>query len=273
MTLPTSFARDGFQAPAVLRGVKKRRLLVGCDGPPDSGKSEFALSAPGPGLAICLDRGLDPLFDNRQPPASRQSDWAFQVITAPLQTQTKQETFQEYWALFRDTVKRAAANPNARTLLLDGDSDSWELQRLAAFGTLSQIPSIRYTEVNAARRAFYARLWDSGKIIIATNKIRKVYKNKMLPDGTVAKDPNSGKDIREWDGKTYERQGFDDQEYLWQIQLTHMYSETKQQWGIRIKKCKVDPSLVGMELWGNDCNFQSLVQVAYPNVPLSEWGY
>lgn len=271
MALPVAFAAKGFQPAASLRGTKFRRLLIGCEGGADTGKTEFALSAPGPGIGIVLDRGIDPVFDNPKPPPTRQPNWAFKVVTAPMETAGTKEQFMEYWTSVRTDLKMASELVECRTILLDGDSDSWELQRLAAFGKLSKIPSIMYVEVNAARRAFYARLWDSGKIIIATNKIKKLYEDKFDAQGAPVIG-GDGKAVREWKGD-YERQGFDDQEYLWQIQLRHLFDKEKGLWGIRILKCKADKDLVGMELWGDECNFQSLVQTVYPQVPLGEWGY
>src|SRR5438132_1992317 len=273
--IPPSFQRSGFLSGGSLRPAnKKHRLLLGCEGGPDSGKSEFALSAPGPGIAIVLDRGMDPVFDNMNPPKTRQPNWAFKVVQLPKETQATQGTFRAYWVNFRNDVKTACENPDCRSILIDGDSDSWELQRLAAHGKLAGVSGrgFAYTEVNAARRAFYARLWDSGKIIIATNKIKKLYKNVYNPDHTPKLD-TSGNQVREWDGKSYERQGFDDQEYLWQVQIRNLYDEDKRQWGVRILKCKANKELEGGALWGSDCNFAALVQNCYPQIPLQEWGY
>lgn len=274
MPLPASITRAGYQTAAALRPANRlRRLLIGCEGFPDTGKTEFALSAPGPGICLCLDRGIDPIFDNPSPPPTRNPDFAFKVISIPQQTAEKQDTFKEYWGKFRDEVKTIIGMPEVRTLVIDGDSDSWELQRMAAFGKLTQVRSHNYTEVNAARRAFYARLWDSGKIIIATNKLKKLYKPVWNLDGTPKLD-DANRQLREWDGKSYERQGFDDQEYLWQIQLSHLYKPTPNPtWGFKIIKCKADRSVEGLELWGADCNFKSLVSAVYPDVPLREWGY
>lgn len=269
--LPASFARDGFITPSALRG-KRRRLMVGTEGPADSGKTEFSLSAPGPGIVLCLDRGFDAVLDNQNPPASRREDFAFKVITVPMATQVTQPTFVEYWKAFYNEYKKALDNPDARTVVLDGDSDSWELQRLAEFGKLTKVPPIAYDTVNAARRAMYARAWDSGKIVIATNKVRKTYLTKFRPDGKPEMN-SSGNEVRAWDGKSYERQGFGDQDYLWAVQIRHLYDADKNKWGIRIIKAKADPSAVGLELWGEDCNFESLVQVIYPQVPLAEWGF
>lgn len=279
MTLPRSFYTDGFGPEPK---PKYKHVLIGTDGPANSGKTEFSLSAPGPGIVICLDRGFDAMLDNQRPPPTRQTDFAFKVIKVPLATQAAQPVYVEYWREFYKEYKAALNNVDARTVVLDGDSDSWELQRLAEFGKLTQIPSILYTGVNTARRAMIARAWDSGKIVIATNKIKKQYRTKYKPDGTPMLQ-DSGKEVREWDGVTFDRQGFEDQEYLWNLQLRHLYKPASfnrvtkknypEQWGIRIIMCKVDRSLEGQELWGADCCMPILLQTVYPNVSLEEWGY
>jgi hypothetical protein len=258
--IPQSFVRDGFVLPNQLRKGKFKRLLVGTDGWSDTGKTEFALSAPGPGLVLCLDRGQEGVLDNPHPPKTRRDDFAFKMIKVPLAGTTKVHDYNEHWRTFYSEYIAATENPDARTIIIDGDSDSWELQRLAAFGKLTQIPPIFYTEVNAARKAMIARAFDSGKIVIMTNRLKDGYENQIV----------EGKDIQVKTGKEV-RQGYSDQDYLYQLQLRHLRSDKG--WGVRITKCKVDMGLVGFELWGEDCNFQSLVQVVYPNVPLSEWGY
>lgn len=276
--LPPSFLASGFTDGDTARfGTRKyRRLMIGCDGPPDSGKSEFSLSCPGPGLVIGLDRGIDSVLDNPNPPPTRRNDYGFKVVEVPKATQFQNASdYAKYWGAFYLIYMAALANPDARTLVLDGDSDSWELQRLAEFGRLAKVPPNLYDTVNAARRAMYSRAYDSGKIIVATNRVRKVYAERLKADGSPEINA-SGNAIREWTGD-YERQGFSDQEYLWNIQLRHMMRDKKgngggKEWGIRITKCKADPSLVGMELWGQDCCFRGLVETVYPHIPVDEWG-
>lgn len=267
MSLPASFAREGFS----IKPAKYHRLMLGSDGPANTGKTEFALTAPGPGIVICLDRGFDAMLDNPNPPPTRRNDYAFKVVNAPLALGADKATYLEYWQSFRADVYKAIALPESRTIVIDGDSDSWELQRLAEFGKLTQIPSIMYTGVNTARRLFYSRLHDSGKIIIATNKVKKAYRDKVKDDGTT--EMREGKPVREWDGATYDRQGFEDQEYLWQVQLRHLYDEEKHEWGIRIIRAKANKDVEGEELWGDDCTFSSLVEVVYPHIPRAAWGF
>jgi hypothetical protein len=273
MTLPASISKLGYQTPQQLV-TKLKRLLLGMDGARDSGKSEFALSAPGPLAWLCLDRGMDGVLDNPNPPKTRGTNFAIKVVQVPLATQMSQPQYVEYWRAFYNEYKAILDNPDVRTLFLDGDSDSWELQRLAEFGRLSKVPPNLYDNVNAARRAMYARAHDSGKIIIASNRIRKVYVDKTNPITGAIETNAQGNAVRVWNGD-YERQGFGDQDYLFGIQLRNMKRDGKNgpEWGIQIRECKADSSLKGMELWGEDCNFASLVQAVYPHIPLKQWGF
>jgi hypothetical protein len=181
--------------------------------------------------------------------------------------------------MFYEWYRKALDNLDANSVLIDGDSDSWELQRLAEFGKLTQVPPIMYTNVNAARRAMYARAWDSCKIVVFTNKIKKEYDTVVGPDGNIIMDGQ--KELRKWTGN-YERQGFPDQGYLFHLQLSTMYKPESYNekmrktipamFGLKINKCKRSAEFIGQEVWGEDCNFKGLVQLIYPEVPLKEWG-
>ncbi len=254
--------------------------MIGSDGLSDSGKSEFALSMPGPGIALCLDRGIKGVMENQNPPPTRQSNWAFKIIRVPkpgqMATAKDNNPYLDYWRAYYKDYKLAFDNVDCRSVLIDGDSDSWELQRMAVLGKIVQVPPLLYTQVNADRRALYARMFDSGKNVIATNKLKKHYVPKIKNNKPEL--GSDGKPIREWDG-TYERQGFEDQDYLWEIQLRHLQGgrddggEHPGEFGARITKCKPNINLVGYELWGDECNFSTLVEVVYPHVKRSEWGF
>lgn len=285
MPIPQSLIRAGFQTPEQARkspGSKYRRLMIATEGRSDTGKTEFLLTCPGPGVNICLDRGFDAMLDNPNPPPKRRDDFAFKIITAPVATQAVQSVYLEHWQAFRKETYGVLALPEVRTLGIDADNISWDVQRLAEHGKLTGVyPQTKFTDVYAARRGFYNRLWDSGKIIIATNQMKAEYRDQRDEEGNVIIDKVTGEAKREKTGE-YEAQGYPDQEYLWQIRLRHLYKpafyserlkrEIPQQWGFRITKCKANTSHVGTELWGNDCCFESLVQLVYPHVAPNEWG-
>jgi len=289
MSLPTSFLRDGFQPAAQARVRMKlpngrflKPLLIGTEGETNTGKSEFILSCPGPGIFIALDRGFDGLLDNPNPPKERKSDqFAFKVIKVPLNTgPTAKGMYEDYFRETRSTFYKALDNTDAVTVAIDGDSDFWELQRLAEFGKLANVwPQTKYGDVYAGRRAMTARAWDSGKIVIGTNKIRDEYLTVTDSAGQPMKE-RDGSDTKRKTGNKV-RQGFPDQDYLWQIQLRHFYNppringithkEVPGTFGIRLLKCKHNRSLEGMELIGDDCNFRGLVSAIYPEVDMKEW--
>ena len=51
------------------------------------------------------------------------------------------------------------------------------------FGKLTAIyPPTKYSPAYAAKRAIIARAYDSGKIVIATNKLKDEYESKQLRD-------------------------------------------------------------------------------------------
>lgn len=290
MPIPRSFINDGFMPLNQVRQPgKRRRLMIGSDGLTNTGKSEFMFSAPGPGIGIIIDRGLDPMLDNPNPPAARRpDDWAIKMIQIPLASQVNQKEAIAAWKDFYDWLMKACKNPDCVSIGYDGDSDSWELQRLAEFGRIAKVPSHLYDSVNFARRAMIARLADSGKTVIATNKLKEEYVEEFTDDGQPVKD-SQGNTKRRKSGE-YVRQGFSDHNYLWHIQIRHLYRAPQEtviqlgpmkgqirksapQWGIRITKCKANTIHEGTELWGDKCNFKGLVQLVYPHVPLVEWGF
>lgn len=275
--IPASLANAGYLTFDAL--MKKRNLLLGLEGETDTGKTEFILSCPGPGGVLCIDRNYLMTVQNPNPPKARRPDFGFKVINPPLVGTAVQDTYLQYWVMIRDTYYALLADPNTKTCALDGDSDTYEVQRLAAFGKLQGVMSIFYADVNAARRAFVARAHDSGKVAIFTCKLRDDYVNMKDGNGNNILDSN-GKPMKEKSGKRV-KQGFDDDDYLWHFRLLHLFKpayvsrsgkDIPAQWGFRITKSKLNRSLEGTELWGEDCNFPGLVSYAFPHIPLGEWG-
>ncbi len=313
MPIPESIRKKGYMTAEEL--TAQRGIMIAVQGPSDSGKSEFFLSAPDPMGVIAIDRMVDGTLRNEDPPTTRRpmNNVAFKIIKVPLagtgkrflgkeevkglpddKTSKNQDIYKLYWEKFRDNLYEALEEPWFRTVVVDGDSDSWQLQRLAAFGKLDKIMPINYTEVNSARKAMIAKCWDSGKIIICTNKVKEAYEDKVDSTGKVEKD-NLGNNVQVKSGEDVS-EGFHDRksEYMWHIRLEHIYEPavtedtviaagprkgqvivntiTPARWGIKIIKCKSRKTIEGLTLWGPDCSFSGLMRVAYPNTPLSFWG-
>ena len=295
MALPASFLRDGFK-PLDTKLRKFRRMMIGTEGESESGKTEFMLSAPGPGIIVCLDRGFEGMLLNPKPPQTRCNDYAFSIVDIPLQSQVKQDGFVEGWNSFKSIYYKALGNADALTVGLDTDSASWELQQLAEFGKIAQVPPLMRTGVKAARRAMIARAFDSGKNVIGSNMLKDEYVDDIGEDGAIKM--KDGKSVQKKTGERT-RQGFPDQDYLWQVQLRHLVKKEKVTdgtktlkmpnglvvivgkglertvvtYGIEILKCKFRGDVVGDVLWAEDCCFAGLVQHIFPDVKLKDWGF
>lgn len=274
MTLPRSFAADGFTGipPSKFRGC-----LIGTEGAANTGKSEWAMTGPGPGIFLALDKQYRGMLDNPNPPPSRRDDFLIQPFNVPMSQgagSNQEEALATWKDFFRNYYLKALANPDARTVVVDGDSDGFEMQMLAAFGRITQIPQIQRTDLNAARRVYVARAVQANKVVIMTNKLKKRYDPVWDAAGNPVPDPQKpAEQKREWDGKSYDRQGWNDYEYCYEIQLRHLYSADEHQWGLKILMCKANRELEGFELWGEDCTVAGLLQTVYPQIGLEEWGY
>src|SRR5262245_15925144 len=118
--LPPSFASLGFVTPDQARkapGRKGRRLMIATEGVSDSGKTEFLLTCPGPGLILACDRGFDAMCDNPTPPPTRRSDFGLKVMQMPSATQfSGPAEYRPFWLEYLKTLLAAATNPDALTL-------------------------------------------------------------------------------------------------------------------------------------------------------------
>lgn len=309
--IPQSFIDKGFYKPN--QGKKRRRLMIGTEGITNSGKTEFLLSAPGPGIIIAVDPTYEATQDNPTPPVSRRGNHVFYDIKipmsqmgpvslgAPLHTDAAsgkngkykdmQEMAKDYWNEFRNRTYAACEIPEALTVSIDGDSDTWNLQKIVDFGRIELIMPRTTGPMKDTRRVFIYKMFHTGKNIIATNKLKAKYIPVYEDDGVTLKRDDKGEIVKEPSPTDLERQGYpaDLQDYLWQFQIRHLIKPasrkiatiginkgkevvTPPQWGLRILKCKHNVGFEGAELWGEDCNFEGLVALTFPNTDPSEWG-
>jgi len=296
MPLPSSFKAIGAGTLDEARirrripGGTRPGVLVKTFGPTNSGKTEFALSCPDPGIHLMVDKQSDAVWDNSNPPEARRPEWGMVDYQIPMPTQAGD--YKEAWKDYYTKLNQCWTNPDARTLVIDGDAETWDLQLLADHGKVTQIMPIARTGTNAARRALLSRLYFSGKVVVCTHRVKPEYETVIDSSTGKPSMDKQGNEVRRDTGRTI-CAGFNDDNYLWHFVIEHFEVPPSEElvpvqigkitvqrkkvvpmtWGLRIIKCKANPSLQGTELIGDECNFPSLVQLAYPTTPLSAWGY
>lgn len=288
MNIPPSLANRGYETLETVN--KKRGVLICIDGPTDTGKTEFMLSGPGPGAIIAVDRNHEHTMKNPEPPESRNQNFFIHDLHIPLIGTAKQDGFKEAFEGYRNELYYLLAEKSLRSVCTDGDAETWELQRLAAFGKLKQVPQIDYDNVNNARKAMITRMCDSGKVVMATSKVGPAYEDKIDAATGLPELSNNGKVIRVKSETEYTIRGFSDRDFLWHIWIRMMNRKRvtiiqsgpragqevptgETEFGFRIMKCKPRMSLINMEMWDQSrVNFNGLMSIVYPNIPVAEWG-
>lgn len=233
-----------------------RRLIVSVTGHDKSGKTDFALSAPGPIAIQSLDIGTEGVVDK----------WlngergAKEIYLSEYTADGTQKATEKEWSRFASDFKQALGL-GVRTINWDTATEVWEMLRMAEFGKLTQVMPHNYAPVNAMFRRLLRTVYDSDVNLILLHKVKKEYRES----------PKSKEGKANWTGK-YERAGFSDIGFLAQCNV-FCYREVNEDgsagdFALRIENCRQNPDIVGMEI-PND--FAMLAGLVFPDVDPSEW--
>jgi len=221
---------DGFEK--VAPGIRRCRLIVRVGGLEKAGKTHFALSAPGPIGILDMDRGLEGVVEKF---AAEKTIYSRSLRDLPAKTQKDHEV---RWETSKNAYQVLLDDRAIRSIVVDTDTEWWEMARLAYFGKLAQVKPHHYAEINREFRGLVDAAFDRDKNLILVCKYKKQY---------VAKD-GSKSDDSSWNGK-YEEAGFTDMPYVVQANLrariVHDRSTGEKTPTIEVLNCRQDMSLVG----------------------------
>jgi hypothetical protein len=242
---PSSLVTDGSIAGTSFQLVKpatKHRLVVAVEGQEKSGKTHFALTAPGPIGFQDIDIGTEGVVD-REEFLKKEIHLAEYALDFPYEQKAAEQT----WKQFTHDYK-AMLGANVRTGIIDNASEAWDLLRVAKFGRLTQIMPHLYTTVNSEFRGLLRLAYKSDMNLILLHKVKKQYINEQ------------------WNGK-YERNGFNDIGYLVQVVV-----ETYKQDGkffLKVLACRQNASIEGLVI--DDPTFAKLGMAVFPGTTEADW--
>lgn len=237
----------------------KPRLIISVEALEKSGKTNFAFTAPGPIGYLPFDVGDEGVIQKFQ---------ENKTILVPTESydarfdgnEPKIEAGRE-WKRFYDDYLRALKS--LRSVVIDTGSESWDLLRLARLGKLTQVMPTKYVEVNQEFRDFVRAAYDHNANLIILHKQKAEWVNDAAGKGS-----KTGR---------HERAGFADMGFLVQINL-HAYRLPEKDRGdddlgfrLKIKDCRQNPEIAGMELENEMCNFQFLASLVYPEIDPVAW--
>jgi hypothetical protein len=234
----------------------KRRLIMAIDAPEKCGKTNFALSAPGPIAYVNFDQGLDSVIQKFQKlkkiyvaemklPRSRNDMDVTEVANAAA----------ESWNTFCNDFMGAVRDTTVRTIVTDTATELWELLRLAKFGKLAQVMPHQYAIPNSIYREMIREVENSTKNLILIHKVGDEYVN----------DKRTGKKIRS---------GYKDTGYIVQVNANLWKvpeEEYPDRFHLQITDCRQNPECEGTELTGDMVNFATVATMVFPESELEDW--
>lgn len=268
MTTPAGNLIPGY-AP-IVAGAPRRRLILSVEGLEKEGKTNFALTAPGPIAYMDFDVGLEGVVEKflrghmGLPPREiyRRVDPKSGLPNPYRSRHAKKADAEAEWGQFETDYYNALQR--ARTTVVDTGSAAWELKRLAAFGKLTQVMPHHYVGANDEFRQMINDAYDGDSNLIVLHKRKAEWKE--------------GKDGKGQKTGNYERSGFAEMGFLVQANLVAYRldpnaREFEGDLGFRlyIRDCRQNPELAGMVLMNDMITFQNLAMLIEPESDPAEW--
>ncbi len=153
---------------------------------------------------------------------------------------------------------------NFRSVLIDTDSGAWSLQRMAAFGKLSQVMPNQYVVINTRKRMMLREAEDSDCNVCFIYKAKPLYVENKKGQG-------------QWDGKTYSRDGFGESASLLQVNVRAFKEppdeelEVYERFKLEVTNCTQNAELDGEILEYPLNNFSALACAVFPLSEPEEW--
>lgn len=238
------------------------RIIGVSQGEVGTGKTHFWLTAPGPIVVFSLDKGLEGVvepFTTDKEIRIREYDW----FPPPVNDDTEEEDrkqFQTEAQKIRDQFVEdlEIACQHARTVLLDKETDIWELFRYAEFGAPNDAPR-NYPALNQRMR----RVINLPKALDINfgciQGMKDEWGTKVKGDGGT-KGFNTGRRIP---------QGFSELEGLVHVVLTHRRENGH--FFIDVGKSRGPGALEVQDSTYEDISFADLGQMIYPDTDKSDW--
>lgn len=251
----------GFQVAEA--GEEFPRLVVSSVAGEKCGKSHWALTAPGPVAVLKIDTGVDSLV-RRFARNKVVIPIAIKSAQRLLEEGGKDKAYEREWKKAKDAIYRVIDNRKVRTLIGDTWTEMWGLCRLAEFGKLSQVMPHHYSTVNQEFRELTKAIFDRENLnAVLIHKTKKEYRENRKGDSN-------------WTGN-YERDGMGDIPFIADVNLEHYRQgnpdgEAGCTFGIRVIDSRYNAEqVIGMELSGEECNFQYLGLMCFPDSGPGDW--
>lgn len=226
------------------------RRIISIEGLEKSGKTHWALTAPGPIAYFNFDVGFEGVIDKFVDGTVSSKDVYVADYQTPLASEN-QSLYLNVWKKFWDDYTNALSQKEIRTLVVDTATECWEILRMGRFGKLSKVLPIHYGPVNAEFEYLFKTSYEHDKNIILIHKYVDEYIN----------DKPTGK---------FKRAGYSKMGYVVQDVLRAHREENTADFSVSVLMSRKNIDKIGMEFEGDLSSFPYVMAGITDTTP-EEW--
>lgn len=173
MAIQPDWAKQGF---AEITGEITPRLIMSLAGSEKTGKTHFSLTAPAPISYLSLDFGDQGVIEKFHK-LKKIYKKEFKIPSARMKDKSKMmEEAVDTWEDFKESYLFSLKT--ARTIIVDTETECWELVRLALLGKLGEVKPHHYGAVNREyKEVMIKAAFDGNANVILLQRLKKQYIN------------------------------------------------------------------------------------------------
>ncbi len=265
-------------------GEVRPRIIMSVEGLEGTGKSHFALTAPGPIGYIDFDVGSEGVIEkfkkglNGLAPKEIYLS-SFRIpITGKAAKKADKETKAKFTSIAAEKAEPIwdkvvndyvlGLDGRFKSLIVDTGTEMHEMIRLAKLGKLTEVMPENYGPINAEFRDLVRLAYNSDCNVIFLHKMKEEWVKRK---GSNRSDPTGN----------YIRQGFNGMGYLMQVNLKMLWDKDWEKtsddytdaFSIEVVKCRHNAELRGQIIEGSDGfnTFPLVAQMVMPETSVEEW--
>lgn len=219
-----------------------KRLIVSTQARDKCGKTHFGFTMPGPIGFLNLDRGYEGVIEKFL--RAGKKIYRKDFVTDPTRKLSDSE-WDQLWYALRAAYVFCVTSGYFRSVFIDTGSAFYEAMRMAAFGKLSQVPPLKYTEVYQEFEALLAIAYNYPVNVTIAHRMKQDYV-KAAPGEFGTKS-----DI-------WSPTGYKDMAYVVQVAVNQAWDKVGNVPALQIASSRFDNHLNGLVLSGPMCNFPTL---------------
>jgi len=219
------------------------RVIISVEGREKQGKTNFALTSPSPIALFDFDTGLEGVINKFAKKTIWVSEYRTPILTA--------DQYIASWERYKREFRGALADKTIKTIIVDSETECWELIRMARFGKLTEVMPHYYAPVNAEYRELIRAAFGSDKNLVLIHKMSMEY----IANKTTGR---------------FLRAGFKETASLVQVNAV-AWRDEEGVFHFTIRDCRQNPALAGMDFTDDMINFPVIASLVLPDTTPGDW--